>query len=69
MFLASLLSYRRAIAPIGLLFSGTLWLGNAAYLYLSVSFIQMLKVHYDDCFSSLSPHSLTPILIGKGGRG
>ena len=23
--------------------SGTLWLGNAAYLYLSVSFIQMLK--------------------------
>ena len=30
--------------PIGLLYSGTLWLGNAAYLYLSVSFIQMLKV-------------------------
>ena len=24
-------------------FAGTLWLGNAAYLYLSVSFIQMLK--------------------------
>ena len=23
--------------------AGTLWLGNAAYLYLSVSFIQMLK--------------------------
>ena len=23
--------------------SGTLWLGNAAYMYLSVSFIQMLK--------------------------
>ena len=27
--------------PLGL--PGTLWLGNAAYLYLSVSFIQMLK--------------------------
>lgn len=23
--------------------TGTLWLGNAAYMYLSVSFIQMLK--------------------------
>ena len=23
--------------------AGTLWLGNAAYMYLSVSFIQMLK--------------------------
>lgn len=31
------------ILPIGLLFAGTLWMGNAAYLYLSVSFIQMLK--------------------------
>ena len=30
--------------PIGLLYSGTLWLGNSAYLFLSVSFIQMLKV-------------------------
>lgn len=27
----------------GALFSGTLWFGNAAYTYLSVSFIQMLK--------------------------
>ncbi|KAK9819643.1 hypothetical protein WJX72_000664 [[Myrmecia] bisecta] len=35
--------YMRAIVPIGALFAGTLWLGNAAYLYLSVSFIQMLK--------------------------
>ena len=33
------------ILPIGLLFAGTLWSSNAAYLYLSVSFIQMLKVH------------------------
>ena len=34
----------QAVVPIGLLYAGTLWLGNAAYLYLSVSFIQMLKV-------------------------
>lgn len=33
----------RAIVPIGLCYAGTLWVGNAAYLYLSVSFIQMLK--------------------------
>lgn len=33
----------QAIVPIGALFAGTLWLSNAAYLYLSVSFIQMLK--------------------------
>jgi hypothetical protein len=32
-----------AVLPIGALFAGTLWLGNAAYLHLSVSFIQMLK--------------------------
>lgn len=36
-------TYIRCILPIGLLYAGTLWLGNAAYLYLSVSFIQMLK--------------------------
>ncbi len=41
---ACLRRVRRTIVPIGLLYSGTLWLGNAAYLYLSVSFIQMLKV-------------------------
>lgn len=34
----------RTIVPIGFLYAGTLWLGNAAYVYLSVSFIQMLKV-------------------------
>ncbi|KAL4418768.1 hypothetical protein ABPG77_010373 [Micractinium sp. CCAP 211/92] len=36
-------TYLRTIVPIGGLYAGTLWLGNAAYLYLSVSFIQMLK--------------------------
>lgn len=37
-------SARRAIVPIGACYAITLWVGNAAYLYLSVSFIQMLKV-------------------------
>ncbi|KAF5834059.1 hypothetical protein DUNSADRAFT_9409 [Dunaliella salina] len=35
--------YFTNVVPIAGLFSGTLWLGNAAYMYLSVSFIQMLK--------------------------
>ncbi|TFK38124.1 triose-phosphate transporter family-domain-containing protein [Crucibulum laeve] len=33
----------KSILPIGLLFSGSLILSNSAYLYLSVSYIQMLK--------------------------
>ena len=36
-------TYMRTIVPIGFLYAGTLWLGNAAYIHLSVSFIQMLK--------------------------
>jgi drug/metabolite transporter (DMT)-like permease len=36
-------TYLRAILPIGLLFSLSLVCGNVTYLYLSVSFIQMLK--------------------------
>lgn len=35
----------KSILPIGLLFSGSLILSNTAYLYLSVSYIQMLKVN------------------------
>ncbi len=35
---------RRCVVPIAALFAGTLWMGNAAYLYLSVAFIQMIKV-------------------------
>ena len=38
--------YLRSIMPIGLMFSLSLICGNQAYLYLSVSFIQMLKVRY-----------------------
>lgn len=34
----------RCVVPIGMLFAVTLWMGNAAYMFLSVSFIQMLKV-------------------------
>ncbi|KII87617.1 hypothetical protein PLICRDRAFT_54695 [Plicaturopsis crispa FD-325 SS-3] len=33
----------RSILPIGVLFSGSLILSNTTYLYLSVSYIQMLK--------------------------
>jgi hypothetical protein len=36
--------YLRAIVPIGFFFSLSLICGNVSYLYLSVSFIQMLKV-------------------------
>ncbi|KAJ5894288.1 sugar phosphate/phosphate translocator [Penicillium taxi] len=36
-------TYGRAIVPIGIMFSLSLICGNLAYLYLSVSFIQMLK--------------------------
>ena len=36
-------TYFRAIVPIGVLYSVSLWTGNSAYIYLSVSFIQMLK--------------------------
>lgn len=36
-------TYMKAIVPIGLFFSFSLICGNVAYLYLSVSFIQMLK--------------------------
>lgn len=35
--------YVGGVVPVGALFAGTLWFGNAAYLHLSVSFIQMLK--------------------------
>jgi hypothetical protein len=35
--------YIRKIVPVAFLFSIVLWLGNSAYLYLSVAFIQMVK--------------------------
>src|SRR5436305_9084402 len=38
-------TYLRAIVPIGVFFCLSLIFSNQAYLYLSVAFIQMLKVH------------------------
>lgn len=35
--------YISSVLPIGILYSLSLWLSNSAYIYLSVSFIQMLK--------------------------
>lgn len=35
--------YLRRIVPIAFLFAVVLWMGNTAYLYLSVAFIQMVK--------------------------
>jgi hypothetical protein len=38
--------YCRRILPIGLLYCGSLVCSNVVYLYLNISFIQMLKVFY-----------------------
>ncbi|CAN1164853.1 Probable sugar phosphate/phosphate translocator At5g25400 [Linum perenne] len=35
--------YFSSVVPIGALYAISLWLSNSAYIYLSVSFIQMLK--------------------------
>ncbi|GFP78714.1 probable sugar phosphate/phosphate translocator at3g14410 [Phtheirospermum japonicum] len=35
--------YLSSVVPIGAMFAMTLWLGNTAYLYISVAFAQMLK--------------------------
>ena len=35
--------YMQRVMPIGVLYAASLWLSNSAYLYLSVSFIQMTK--------------------------
>lgn len=35
--------YLKSVVPIGALYALSLWLSNSAYIYLSVSFIQMLK--------------------------
>ncbi|KAI7845789.1 hypothetical protein COHA_000702 [Chlorella ohadii] len=39
----SLRDYTQRVLPIGVLYAASLWLSNSAYLYLSVSFIQMTK--------------------------
>jgi hypothetical protein len=45
--------YLRAILPIGFLFSMSLIFGNLTYLYLSVAFIQMLKVSINSLLAKL----------------
>lgn len=45
--------YIRAILPIGFFFSLSLICGNQVYLYLSVSFIQMLKVSAKHGYQSI----------------
>ncbi|KAL5716150.1 hypothetical protein ACHQM5_017879 [Ranunculus cassubicifolius] len=35
--------YFSSVVPIGAMFAMTLWLGNTAYMYISVAFAQMLK--------------------------
>ncbi len=52
--------YRTAIVPIGVAFALVLWMGNAAYLYLSVSFIQMIKA-----LMPLSVRSSTALTAGS----
>jgi hypothetical protein len=47
--------YLRAIVPIGVLYSLSLVCSNQTYLYLSVAFIQMLKVRLSS--SSASYHA------------
>jgi len=39
----SSIDYMRRVMPIGIFYAASLWLSNSAYLYLSVSFIQMTK--------------------------
>ncbi|PWA87128.1 TPT domain-containing protein [Artemisia annua] len=41
--------YIKSVIPIGLLYSLSLWFSNSAYIYLSVSFIQMLKALMPVC--------------------
>jgi hypothetical protein len=57
----------KSILPIGILFSGSLILSNTAYLYLSVSYIQMLKVSPPflppAIFPSIICQAFTPVAI------
>lgn len=61
--------YLRAIVPIGAFFSLSLIFSNAAYLFLSVAFIQMLKVyilkaqHTRDGQLLTNPQATTPVAV------
>jgi hypothetical protein len=53
-------TYLRAIVPIGLFFSLSLICSNQAYLYLSVAFIQMLKVDLERACLNVGYHASCP---------
>lgn len=53
-------TYVRAIVPIGVFYSGSLICSNQAYLYLSVAFIQMLKVTKIHSQPAISCHCKPP---------
>lgn len=55
--------YLRAIVPIGAAFSLSLICGNLTYLYLSVAFIQMLKVESPHLIFSQFPRDIRRRLI------
>lgn len=50
--------YMAKIAPIGILYSGSLVCSNTAYMYLNVGFIQMLKVRLPTSNHCTIPHLL-----------
>jgi drug/metabolite transporter (DMT)-like permease len=63
--------YLQQIVPIAALFSITLVCGNLSYLYLSVSFVQMLKACTPICVLLLSilmgleqPNKVQLVLVG-----
>lgn len=59
-------SYATSVFPIGAMFAMTLWLGNTAYLYISVAFAQMLKaVSKRSVFCSLGLGVYSLFSMGK----
>ncbi|KAL0900117.1 hypothetical protein Bca101_084078 [Brassica carinata] len=50
--------YVTSVIPIGAMFAMTLWLGNTAYLYISVAFAQMLKAISKQDLNSSCSHFL-----------
>ncbi|KAL8152579.1 hypothetical protein V2J09_010339 [Rumex salicifolius] len=70
--------YLSSVVPIGALYAFSLWLSNSAYIYLSVSFIQMLKalmpvavysigvVFKKESFKSETMANMVSISIGVG---
>ncbi|KAF3947547.1 hypothetical protein CMV_026335 [Castanea mollissima] len=53
--------YLKYVVPIGALYSLSLWFSNSTYIYLSVSFIQMLKA-----LMSFVVYSIRVLYTGRG---